>query len=224
MHSYFQRLSLRVNRFLDTFAHVRLEGPHYLCHDTRIMSIVGGEPIVPNNLSLRLSPPTIFLILRFCRSYVLRSCRVPWRSNRAINVRRWHLHTTFKFSRSWIFPSKWAIKTITHSSLSFNYKTLRMLANLACFCHRVNDSIVALLALPLTWAKMSTILGWVTCKDKRRSNRVAPKILSLFHLQISNFLQRLRYRKFTLLRVNRSPFHLIWPTCLYSNFVAFTIT
>ena len=67
---HFQRVSLRANRFLYTSAHAHLEGPHRLC-------LVSCGPIILNNFSLRLSSPTIFLKLRFCRSYVLESCKVP---------------------------------------------------------------------------------------------------------------------------------------------------
>src|SRR5260221_327355 len=98
-----------------------------------------------------------------------------------------------------------------------------MLTNSACFCHRVSSSIMAL-ASPLIWAKASTILGWVTCRDKCLSKRVLSRILFLFHLQISNSLQRFRHRKLTHLRVSESPFHLlILPTCLYHNFVPCTL-
>jgi len=58
VHSYSQRVSLRVNRFLNTFAYANLEGPRRLYHDIQIMCIACGGPIISNSFSLRLSPHT----------------------------------------------------------------------------------------------------------------------------------------------------------------------
>ena len=57
VHAYSQRVSLRVNRFLNTFVYANPR-VHTLYHDIQIMCIACGGPIISNSFLLRLMPHT----------------------------------------------------------------------------------------------------------------------------------------------------------------------